>query len=508
MRKLVTMITLVFLVYVQFAMPIDKTYATTTNSITYQGTLPSYQNHTYRFAISIGGTLNVDFLNDNEVLYFINNVNGEGEGGYRSGENLPAGEYEITFSTRSNLSTNYQVKLSGDIEISSGDVKLPSLSIASPATPFTRLNKGIFNISYSGNSNGTTMKYALNKNLPLSLPTGSFSKNLSVLFGKNSIRTHAELPNKNYITDVREVVSPGVKRISGIDRYSTAVSVSREIENEGFQIDTVIITQATSSALPAVVLAHKETAPILTSHTDYLPSVTKNEINRLGASKAIIIGGQASISAAVESDLSKMGLTVERISGLDRFETTVNIANRVVDEHSNSAVIVNGWSYPGALLAAPYAGNTQKPILYSQPDHLPASVKSFLSEHPNIENFTIIGGSLTDELENELKSYGSTFRVGGATRDEVAINLGYALNFHKKRIVLTGSEIDSIPGALLASFKDAQVMETTNSSTLSSVNQGYISGLGNEGFLENIYIIGGASVISESIEDFIYNSIQ
>lgn len=479
----------------------------TPTSMTYKGNLPSYQNHTYTFTNSKEGPLTINIL-DNNVDYTLSKTSSEDV--YKSGDILPVGEYQITISPLEHASVNYEVTISGDVLLN-GQTSLPILNITSPATDNTRLNIGDYDINFSGSSNAANLSYTLNHhNSPISL-SSSFSKNLSLLFGLNKIGTHAELSNKNYITDVRTVVSPGVLRLSGPDRFDTAVAVSKEIEKEGYSINTVIIANGYSFAdsLPGVVLGHKEMAPILTTRAEYLPDVIKAEIKRLGATKAIILGGTGSVSTNVQTELVNMGLSVERISGADRYEVSTKIAERVIDEMTSSAIIVNGETYMDALMIAPYAGHTQQPILYTRPGSFPAALKTFLDNHPNITQFTIIGGTgaVSDGVRSILDSYGHTFRVSGADRYEVGIRIGYELNYQQRSIALVSNESDGIPAALLSSFKGSQIMLTTPTSLPTSIND-YITGLSSEGLLDNIYVVGGTGSVSQSIEDYIRSVLK
>ena len=54
-----------------------------------------------------------------------------------------------------------------------------------------------------------------------------------------------------------------------------------------------------------------------------------NEIERLGATNAYIIGGTAVISDTVKATLEAKGLTVKRIGGRDRYETSALIAKEL-----------------------------------------------------------------------------------------------------------------------------------------------------------------------------------
>ncbi|MFD5853890.1 cell wall-binding repeat-containing protein [Cytobacillus pseudoceanisediminis] len=478
----------------------------TATSITYKGNLPSHQNHTYTFSNSKEGILNVNVLNNNVDYTLLQTTT---ETVYVSGDILPAGEYQIILSPQQYTSVNYEVTISGDVSLT-GQTTLPSLNITSPSAANTRLSIGDFDINYSGSSNGSILNYVLNHNSPINL-SSSFSKNLNLIFGLNNIGTHAELANKNYITDVRTVVSPGVLRLSGPDRFDTAVAVSKEIQKEGYNIETVIITNGYNFAdgLPGVVLGHKELAPILTTRAEYLPDVIKNEIIRLGAKKAIILGGTGSVSSNVQTELVNLGLSVERISGADRYEVSTKIAEKIIDENASSAIIVNGDAYMDALMISPYAGNTQQPILYTRPSSFPAALKTFLDNHPNINQFTIIGGTgaVSEGVEAELAKYGSTYRVSGADRYQVGINIGYGLDFLQRRIVLVSNESDGVPAALLSSLKESQMMLTSPAGLPPTVKD-YITGLSYENLLDNIYIVGGTGSVPQATEDYIRSVLK
>lgn len=79
------------------------------------------------------------------------------------------------------------------------------------------------------------------------------------------------------------------ERISGADRYQTAIEVSKQ----GWeQSETVVIARGDSfpDALAGAPLAYKLDAPILLTKSNKLSSEVKIELNRLGAEKAVILG--------------------------------------------------------------------------------------------------------------------------------------------------------------------------------------------------------------------------
>ncbi len=506
--KKINLFLFMFSLFTLYSLSANTAEAST--AITYKGTLPTYQNHTYRFSNLKEGIVSIDYISEEAgVGYSIDAVN-QGSS-YLEGDILPVGDYDLTFSPIDTTTKNYDIVLTGDLDIV-GQTLLPTLNVTSPSTGYTRLNKGVFSVNYSGSTNSYIKNYVLNHNTPIAL-TSSFSKSLNLLFGQNDINTYVELTNKNSISDIREVVSPGVLRLSGSTRFQTAVEISKEIEKEGFDIETVIITNGYEFAdgLPAVVLGHKEVAPILTTATDALPTEIKGEISRLGATKVIILGGSLAVSSNVETELRNMGLVIERISGIDRYEVSAKIASKVLDANSSSVIVVNGENYPDGLLAAPYAGNSGQPILYTRTDALPASIKTFLTNNPNINEFTIVGGTgaVSTAVEAELAKIGSVFRVSGPDRYSTGINIGYDLNFHKERIVFVSNEVDGVPAALLSSLKDSQLMLTRPLSIPSSI-QDYIAmeNYDDKYFFDNFYIVGGTGSVSTEVENYLNGAVN
>lgn len=91
-----------------------------------------------------------------------------------------------------------------------------------------------------------------------------------------------------------------IARISGETRYQTATNIS-EVGYE--KSDTVFIANAMNfaDALSGGPLAYQNDAPILLAHGGSLREETLKEIKRLGAKKAVILGGEAAISKAIES---------------------------------------------------------------------------------------------------------------------------------------------------------------------------------------------------------------
>ncbi|MRR13427.1 cell wall-binding repeat-containing protein, partial [bacterium] len=111
-------------------------------------------------------------------------------------------------------------------------------------------------------------------------------------------------------------------RIAGDTRYATSLVASKRVFTTA---PAVIIANgdAPADALTASSLAGVVGAPILLTGASALDPGVADEIARLGATKAYVIGGTAVMPAALEQQVRAAGSisTVARLSGPDRYGT-------------------------------------------------------------------------------------------------------------------------------------------------------------------------------------------
>ena len=117
-----------------------------------------------------------------------------------------------------------------------------------------------------------------------------------------------------------------VNRISGNDRYETALKVAEEaIDNGVLKSSKIFLCSGISpaDALSIASAAAKEKGIILLTNGNSLTDGVKKYIK--SGVKVKIIGGVGVISDKLEQELKSMGAAVERISGKDRYETSVKV---------------------------------------------------------------------------------------------------------------------------------------------------------------------------------------
>jgi hypothetical protein len=93
----------------------------------------------------------------------------------------------------------------------------------------------------------------------------------------------------------------GTVRVSGSDRYETAVALSRTTWSPGATgaVYLAVGTRFPDGVAAATSAALSELGPILYTETDTLPEVTRAEIERLQPCLIFVVGDEASVSPAV-----------------------------------------------------------------------------------------------------------------------------------------------------------------------------------------------------------------
>lgn len=197
--------------------------------------------------------------------------------------------------------------------------------------------------------------------------------------------------------DALDVPSPQVSRLEGTDRYQTALAISRSMLETGTATTTVIASgENFPDALAASSLAGAYDGPLLLTGKSSLPSGLLAELDRIGTTHVVIVGGTGAIDTPVSTALTNAGLVVERIAGSDRYATAAAVAEklRVVLGAAQlpTAFIARGDLFPDALAVAPYAYSQGIPVLLTQSGSLPASTLTALASIGTTD-VVILGGS-------------------------------------------------------------------------------------------------------------------
>lgn len=222
----------------------------------------------------------------------------------------------------------------------------------------------------------------------------------------------------------------GVEPIAGKDRYQTAVKIC---ESRFESATTVVIAtgQNWPDALGGASLAGAYDSPILLTQPNALPAVVEQEIARLGATSALIIGGEAAVSEGVASRLrDSLHLSVSRIAGGDRYTTGDAVAAATLQRLRDTGqtwdrtlFVATGANFPDALAATPLASAWSRPVLLVAPTRAAADASS-RARSLGASEACVLGGSgaVSLPVERALRGTlsGGVVRVQGSTRYQTA----------------------------------------------------------------------------------------
>ena len=179
----------------------------------------------------------------------------------------------------------------------------------------------------------------------------------------------------------------------------------------------------------------QDEGPLLLVPTDGpVPARTMAEIRRVGATDAVVLGGESAVSSAVAEELAAEGLTVQRLSGPTRIETAIDVARQ--RPSATTAILARAGGVEGnpssgfadTLAAGGWAAAEGWPVLLTQTDQLTTSTREYLASSA-ITTVNIVGGTaaIGQAVEDALRGMGlSVTRVSGADRAATALAIADA----------------------------------------------------------------------------------
>ena len=219
---------------------------------------------------------------------------------------------------------------------------------------------------------------------------------------------------------------PGVGpvwRVQGDNRIATAIAASKWYWRAA---DTAIVANAYDfpDALAAGALAAKEDAPLLlTAQSELHPAVAKR-LQEMGVRHVYVMGGTTALSPRVDSELDRLGMTVTRVAGSNRYATAASAASRVGASSGEVTLAlgtheVSSRAWPDAVAAGALAATPQRlPTLLTRPGKLPADTADALRSL-DVDTVWILGDitAVSADVQRTVESMGITVRrLAGKTR--------------------------------------------------------------------------------------------
>ena len=320
----------------------------------------------------------------------------------------------------------------------------------------------------------------------------------------------ATFDNPAFATQTRTEVIPAlpamtVERFAGQIRTETAVAISQGAFPNG--AENVILASGDDypDALAGGPLAYQLNAPILLIRRSQPDKATLDEIKRLGAKHAYILGGAGVVGDNVADTVKGMGLTVERLAGADRFETAAAIARKLEQLRGvkpSEVFVVFARNYPDALSISNVAAVKGAPILYIDGNgQLRPSTENYLKQCGKVEKSYVLGGPglIAPQAETSLGAYSTVERIYGDDRYDTCIRVNNrfadVLNGDSLCLACGTNYPDALAGSVFAALKHSPLLLVRT--TLTDGQQQYIHAKDPA----HVYIFGGTGVVSEEIVD-------
>lgn len=199
-------------------------------------------------------------------------------------------------------------------------------------------------------------------------------------------------------------------------------------------------------------------------------------------------------------------VTVERVSGQDRFEVAVNVSKKGWASGSSTVLLVNYQAFADALSASPLAYKLNAPILLTNPDRLNAKTEAEI-KRLNASKVIIIGGtsSVNQNVVSRVNSLGKTVeRIGGKDRFEVAYKVSQKLSPSGKVVISNGTTFaDALSISPYASKHEYPILLTAKD-RLPYFTQRAIQ----EKKPQQTIIVGGTGSISSAVESQLTNPLR
>ncbi|MDY4560099.1 cell wall-binding repeat-containing protein [Peptostreptococcus porci] len=271
------------------------------------------------------------------------------------------------------------------------------------------------------------------------------------------------------------------ERISGENRYLTAINISRKIENK----KAVILVNSKNfiDALPGTVLANSCEGVILLTRENNLDDSTKREIDLIKPEKVIILGGYSSVGKNIEDDLKGEGLQVQRIGGVSRYETSVLIADEIEKNTEVSSYIVA--ANPADSVSSTALARNTMPIILIDDRNIPSKLIN------SSQNKIVVGGesSISGNTFNMIKA---SRRISGSDRYRTSLNIAKETGYTSTIISNGRTLIDALASGTL-SFGHSSSIILTNNKNLDSDIREYLKNK------ERIFVVGGESSVSSKL---------
>ena len=223
------------------------------------------------------------------------------------------------------------------------------------------------------NANEDAVKKYIRENL-------SIGGTVYILGGTNAV-------SQRFEDSIRELKICGIDRLGGADRYETNLKILEHLPKSKENL-VICSGKNYADALSASALEMQ-----LMIVGDSLTKVQMEFLDQKQIANIYIIGGINAVSKKVENQLEKYtDYMIVRISGADRYQTSLAVAESFFDMNRESAILVYGQNFPDGLSAAPIALAYEEPIILASKNKTVISRIEKYADKRGIKKAIVFGG--------------------------------------------------------------------------------------------------------------------
>jgi putative cell wall-binding protein len=214
---------------------------------------------------------------------------------------------------------------------------------------------------------------------------------------------------------------------------------------------------------------------------------------------ALTTAALCAMPAVAHADTTPIAETGKvRLSGADRYATSVAISRKTFTTPQDRVVIVTGEDWPDGLAAGPLAARWKAPVLLVSRTGVPAVVRGEL-QRLHARELVVVGGPATvpESVVRQAAQWSTTVtRVSGANRYETAEAAARAMPSVDAVYLASGAGFaDALSSGAVAAAENGAVL-LTSPSTLSPATARALRAT----TPAKVVVVGGPSVISPAVE--------
>lgn len=313
---------------------------------------------------------------------------------------------------------------------------------------------------------------------------------------------------------------PPTTRLAGDDRFATSVAISHNGLDpaKAFSpgVPAVYIANGYNfpDALSAGPAAAAQHAPLLLVAPNAIPASIQSELMRLKPKKIVIVGGTATVSTAVQSQLQSdvsSPADVVRVAGPDRFATSRALAAYAFPHGAQTAYVATATTFPDALSAGSAAASAGGPLVIvdGSASTVDAATRTTITAlHPTkvmvaggeaavsagiLDSLSRLPGVAVKRLAGRDR-YETSEEVVGDAFDQVSPSTGFARTSTFAFLALGTNFPDALSGGALAGALGAPLW-VTPSSCVPRVIIDQLADLN----VSRVVILGGTSALGASV---------